>query len=239
MSLRKAFSTALFVVCLGSAHSVLAAPLLVNGDFEAGLAGWTVFDQPGGSGSWFSDDANGTTPLSGQATVGPSGGALYAVSDQGGPGAHALLQSFIIPIGTSSATLSFDMFVNDWSNLGPIVNAAGLDYTAAPNQHARVDILAAAAGALDTGAGVVANLYLGVDPGADPNAYTAYVFDLLALGLLPGTTYQLRFAEVDNQLFLNMGVDSVSIEALPEPATLLLIGAGMAGVIARRRRVGR
>jgi hypothetical protein len=229
--------TILASVLLLVAGTASATLLLTNGDFETGTpAGWTVTDLAGGSGSFFvSSDL--TTPLSGFPTVGPAGGLFYAVSDQTGPGTHALSQSFTVAAG-SKVILAFDMFVNDWSDVGPIVDPCGLNHTCVPNQHARVDILAAGAGAFDTGAGVLANFYLGVDAGTDPNPYTHYSFDISSL-VGVGGTFVLRFAEVDNQLFLNQGVDNVSIEAtapVPEPATAGLLGAGLLGLAAARRR---
>ncbi len=226
---------------LGAAGAAQASPieLIVNGDFETGdFTGWTVIDQAGGSGGFLIDDADGFTPASGLATVGAATGGFYAVSDQFGPGAHALVQSFTVPVGVTSVSLSFDMFVNDQNGSGSLVHPAGLDFTASPNQHARVDILSASAGALSTAVGnVITNLYLGVD-GPAPNPYTSYSFDLTAL-LAPGTSYQLRFAEVDNQYFFNQGVDNVSILAdaaqVPTPATLALFGLGLTALSRRRR----
>ncbi|MDX2179324.1 MAG: PEP-CTERM sorting domain-containing protein [Bryobacteraceae bacterium] len=217
-------------------RSATGAELLVNGDFEAGLAGWTVTDLLGGSGSWFSSAA-APTPLSGFATVGPSAGLLYAVTDQTGPGTHSLTQSFLVPAGSTAVVLSFDMFVNDQSGEGPIIDPAGLDHAAGfPNQHARVDLLTGVAGAFDTGGGVVANFYLGVDAGANPHLYTAYVFDISAL-VVPGGTYQIRFAEVDTQFFFHQGVDNVSVVAsgIPEPSTGVLFLSGLAGAVAVAR----
>jgi cysteine-rich repeat protein len=102
------------------------------------------------------------------------------------------------------------MFVNDWSDVGP--SDQGLDYTLFPNQHARVDIMSAAAGPFDTGAGVLANVYLGVDGGPDPHAYTPYVIDITA-AVAGGGTFVVRFAEAQNQFYQNLGVDNVSIDA--------------------------
>lgn len=215
-----------------------AVELITNGGFETGFTGWSLFDQAGGDGGFFLGSTT-FTPLSGSPTVGPAGGNFYAVSDQNGPGAHVLLQSFTINSG-STAILSFSMFVNDQSGVGPIVNPAGLDYTADPNQHARVDILRAGADPFSTNpADVLANFYLNVDPFNNPNPYTDYSFDLTSL-FGAGGTFLLRFAEVDNQLFLNLGVDNVSIESNPagvpeSGSTVLLLGASLLGIVGIRR----
>ena len=234
-----------FVVTLGlalfagSANAALIE-LITNGGFETGdFTGWTVTDQSGGIGSWFIDNADGTTPFSGSATVGPAGGSFYAVTDQSGPGTHVLEQSFTVPVGSTSLMLSFDMFMNDWNSVDPIVNPAGLDYTSYPNQHARVDIMTALASAFSiSAADVVANLVApGGDAGTDPNPYTSYLFDITGF-VTAGSTSKLRFAEVDNQFFFNQGVDNVSLVAdVPEPATLALFGLGLAGLgFARKKR---
>jgi hypothetical protein len=205
--------TALVFLCsvAVSASGPALTELITNGDFETGdFQGWNVDNQAGGSGTFLV--ASGTiTPISGFETAGPAGGTFYGLSDQTGPGAHALSQMFTVPSAADSVLLSFDMFVNDQSEAGPIVNPAGLDYTAIPNQHARVDILSADAPAFDTGAGVLRNFYLSVDPGPNPHAYTHYEFDITDL-VGAGGTFRLRFAEVDNQLYLHVGVDNVSVQ---------------------------
>jgi hypothetical protein len=205
----------LVIVVMLAASPAGAQELLTNGDFEAGaFTGWTVFDQVGGAGSFYIAAPGANTPISGFPTIGgPANGAFYAVSDTSDPGAHALIQTFTVPVGVGSVTLTFDMFVNDQSGTGPVVDPAGLDFTATPNQHARVDILTAAATPLDTGAGVVANLYIDVDPGPTPNVFSSYVFDITPY-VGAGGTFQLRFAQVDNQGQLNQGVDNVSVAAL-------------------------
>ncbi len=225
------------VLALATTGTVSAVELITNGGFETGdFTGWTITDQPGSAGTFFIDDADGLTPLSGFPTVGPAAGAFYAVNDQSSPTANALVQGFTVPLGATSMLLAFDMFVNDFSGVGPVVDPAGLDYTAGPNQHARVDILTATAGALSTaGADVVANLFLGVDTGAPPNPFTAYAFDLTGL-LTAGTSYQLRFGEVNNLFLLNQGVDNVSLQVqVPAPATLMLVALGLTGLAWRRR----
>jgi hypothetical protein len=140
-----------------------------------------------------------------------------------------LLQSFTVAGG--SQTLSFDMFVNDQA--GIVVGCGGLDYTVIPTECGRVDILTGGANPFDTGAGVVLNLYAGADAGPNPNPYTHYSFSLS----LPAGSYQLRFAETDNQLYFNMGVDNVVLtSSVPEPSSLLLLGSGVAGLAGLLKR---
>ena len=233
----------LLVLCAVGVFSNAQANLITNGDFSAGLTGWTVTTQAGSSDtSWFADTVGTSTPLSEFSTSAAGGGAGgYAVTDQFGPGATALTQSFTVAPG-STVTVMFDMFVNDWSRAGPIANAAGLDYTSggtlAPNQHARVDILTAGAGALSTlSDDIVATLLAPFNDlfSSNPNPFTAYSFDISSF-VSGGGTFQIRFAEVDNQLFFNAGVDNVTVNVVPEPATLALLGLGLAGIGFSRRK---
>src|SRR5437660_557862 len=143
-ALRVLFVLMLCLPILASAQNVIT-----NGGFEAGLAGWTVNNS--GSGGVFATGPGGT-PFSGHPSVGPASGLLYAVTDQGGPGVHAFSQDFTTGAG-STATLSFDMFVNDWDG-GPFC-AAGLNSGPGTVECGRVDILSAGSGAFDTGAGVL------------------------------------------------------------------------------------
>jgi hypothetical protein len=224
-----------------SARSASAVQLITNGDFETGdFTGWNVTDLAGSSGSFYIDDNNGGTPISGNSTVGAAGGNFYAVSDQGGPGTHVLWQNFTVLPQISSAILSFDMFVNDWSNSGGIINPVGLNHTSGANQHARVDILAAGSSPFDTGAGVLGSFYLGVDSGTNPHPYKSYSFDVTSL-VQGGGNFILRFGEADNQMFLNQGIDNVSLQAqpVPEPTTMLgtlAFSALGGGALLKRKR---
>jgi hypothetical protein len=245
------------ITCLALAaprSASAAIELIANGDFSSALAGWTVFDQPGGDGTWFDSVVGSATPISGFPTsalgVGgatPLGG--YAVTDQGGPGAHALEQSFLVPGVASSVILTFDLFANDQSGAGPIVDPAGLDFTAMANQHARVDLLSAGSSPLDTTLGVLLNVFTGNDPaGGNPNPFTRYAVDITSI-VGAGGLFDLRFAEVDNQLFFHLGVDNVSVlytprdggtGDVPEPMTLAVwstlatLGAAVAWRKSRR-----
>src|SRR2546423_6351280 len=235
-----------------------AQELIVNGGLESGdFTGWTRVDRPLGApydpsvpaaGAFVIDDADGQTPLSDLSALGPAAGAFYALSDMTAQGTHTLLQSFTVPLGAQSVNLSFDMVVYDWFGGGAFVSPAGLDHTTPDaNQHARVDLLDSGASAFDTGAGVVANFYLGVDPEAAAGQapiYRHYAFDLTPLAL-PGGTYQLRLGVVDNLFVLNQGVDNVSLvsraapAAVPEPSARVLVVLGMVALAFVRPRRGR
>ena len=162
------------------------------------------------------------------------------MTSQTGPGAHALLQTFTVAAGTTSLTLSFQQFVQ--TGVALTIGPPNFDFTGAPNQHARVDILTSTASAFSTAAAdVVQNFCLNID-GPVVSPYIAYSF---GISTLAAGTYQLRFAQVDNQGFFNQGVDNVSIEAVagavPEPASwaMMIVGFGIVGASARRRIVSR
>jgi len=226
----------LLLVVIGNPRILRAdgTQLITNGSFGTGdLTGWTETDETGGSGSWFV--LSGTTePVSGLTTVGPDGTTNYASSDQTGPGAHALIQSFTVPLGTTSVDLSWDMFINDLDG----TFCTGLDYTVPEVECGTVAILAAGSNPLTTTTGVVDSIFTGTAGAtAGPNGWVGY--NAVITNLTPGTTYELQFAEADNQSFFDMGIDNVSLVAtgnVPEPATsgLMLLGVGLLLVMQKR-----
>src|SRR5205085_5142899 len=82
-----------------------------------------------------------------------------AMTDQGGPGSHALTQSFTIPVDPiASATISFQLFINNQASV--FFSPNSLDFNVTPNQQIRVDILTATADVFSVTPGVVLlNLY--------------------------------------------------------------------------------
>jgi hypothetical protein len=224
--------------------------LITNGSFEAGggsFAGWTVTNQAGGSGDWFVQSGT-TSPLSGFPVPAPPEGTHAAMTDQPGPGSHVLIQDFVVPTDVASATLSFDKFVGNRD--GPFATPNSLDFTVIPNQQARVDILTATANPFSVAPGdVLLNVFQTHtgDPTVD-SGYSVVSTDLTSfLQSHAGQTLALRFAEVDNQLFFQFGVDSVSLDvttvtAVPEldpssmAGALALASGGLAVLTGRRRK---
>jgi len=221
-------------IALAAATPAAAANLLVNGDFETGTyAGWTTNVEGGSSGNLQIEAYDGVAPISGLAYAPNAlGGDYFSITDQTGPGAYSLTQSFTLATSTK-VIISFDMFANNWA--GANINNGRL-YTAGSNQNAVVDILTGTAGAFTSNAlDIVATLY---GPGSDAifgtNPWTSYSTTLM----LGAGTYQIRFAQADNQSYFQQGVDNVSV-AVPEPASwaMLIAGFGLVGAAARRSRV--
>jgi hypothetical protein len=222
-----------------------AGNLILNPGFEVNggagstsIANWTIVNQPGSivPGSWFAQ-AGTVSPANAFAVPPPPGGLFTAMTDQNGGGSHALLQTFTVP-GPGAVTLSFQYF--RFNQAGAYFTPNSLDFNVNPNQQARVDILTAGAGAFDLGAAVLLNA-LRTNPG-DPLHDTAYQNFLLDITPIVGAggTFQLRFTEVDNQLFFDFGVDNVSVDftaaGIPEPSTWLLLSGGLVSLGFLRRR---
>jgi hypothetical protein len=217
----------------GAAVELAHGNILVNGDFETGLTGWTALDQTGSDGT-FGLQSGTTSPLSASAVPPPPEGLFAAMSDAQGPGSHVLYQDFIVPSAVPIAALSFQLLVNNQGD--DFHTPAHLDFaTVDLNQQARVDILLASADPFSVAPGdVLAALYQ-TQPG-DPlvAGYSEHSFDLTALvNSNLNVPLRLRFAETDNVFFFQLGVDDVRLQTeaqpVPEPASWwLTITAGAA-----------
>ena len=200
----------------GSALTSQDITPLPNGGFEDNppFTAWTVVDQAGGSGSWFVQ--SGTTSPSGclagcnpVPVPAPSEGAQAAMSAQDGPGSHLLYQDFVVP-NASVVLLNFDLYLLNRAATEGWVTIPTLDYAGASNQQVRVDIMDPLAPVDDVGAGVLLNVYQ-TNPG-DPLDSAVYIPISVDISAFAGQSVRLRFAEVDNLLWLNAGVDNVFVE---------------------------
>ena len=232
---------AVALVC--SAATVQAAPVIVNGGFEAAFAGWTRTDQAGSDGSFFVQ-SGATSPLNGDPVPAPPQGSNAAMSDGFGPGSHALYQDFAAVIG--QATLRFDLFIGNRADRFAMPDSLRFDLTGAQtaNQQARVDILSAGSDPFSVAAADILLTLYNTNLG-DPlvSGYTTISTDITALlAAHAGQTLRLRFAEVDNLAQFQMGVDNVGFAAptgVPEPGSLALVGAALAAWLGvGRRRAG-
>jgi hypothetical protein len=224
-------------LCLLIGRQADAAPLIVNGGFEAGLSGWTIANSLGSDGSFFLQSGT-TSPVNGMTVPAPPGGTNAAMTDAQGPGGHVLYQDFVA--AAQSSVLSFDLFVGNRADR--FVAPSTLDWTTpALNQQARVDILRGGTDPFSVSASDVLGTFFQTLPG-DPlvSGYNSFSFDVSALlAANAGQTLRLRFAEVDNVDIFQLGVDNVSLQeapAIPEPASLLLCATGLIGLAIRRGR---
>ena len=244
---------ALLPACALAALTLLIAPaahaqqLIQNGGFETNggantstLTNWTVVNQANGSGSWYVQTGTGSPgPTSNQNTsvAAPPQGAFAAMTNQAGPGAHVLYQNFVVPVGLTTATLSFDRYIQ---NSVSFVTANTLDFTGSANQQARVDIMTSAAGNFSVAAGDVLLNVFQTNPGDPPTSgYTFQSSDLTTLlKAHQGETLRLRFAETDNSGFIQFGVDAVSLNTtVPEPsAVAFLVTSVLTGAAFLQRR---
>src|SRR5687768_9055602 len=189
--------------------------LVVNGSFETNdgvgtkvFAGWSSVSAAGGDQTGFRVQTGTVSPPVEFPAPAPPAGNFTAMSAQAGPGAHVLSQAITIP-ANSSAQLSFKLFVGN--RAGANFSPPTLSHSGDANQQFRMDIMSPTAPVDDVGTGVLLNVYQ-TQPG-DPLVFGAYITVTADLSAFSGQTVVLRFAETDNQLWYNAGIDDVSVIA--------------------------
>jgi len=219
------------------ATQLQAQQILTNGDFEPGFAGWTRVDQVGSDGTWALQTGT-VSPVNGFVVPAPPGPTHAAMTDSQAGGSHVLYQDFTVPLTLSVANLQFDLYINNHANA--FFSPATLDFSLPTlNQQFRVDIITTSADPFSVSvADVLMNIYR-TQPG-DPlvSGYATISVDLTTfLSSHLGETLRLRFAEVDNVNFMNVGLDRVSL-TVPEPSTTaaLLTGLVFLGALYAKRR---
>jgi photosystem II stability/assembly factor-like uncharacterized protein len=137
-------------------------------------------------------------------------------------GMHILYQDITIPASSTRVTLSFSLYIKNTDPLNKVgytdpSQTPALDYfpntvPRRPNQQVRVDLMDPLANITDVGAGVFRNLFQTTPsmPRDFGTAYQSFTFDVTAFA---GKTLRLRFASVNNQGKLIVGVDNVQVQA--------------------------
>jgi len=200
------------LVAVGAALLVFASagsagsPKIHNGNFETGdPSGWTM-DCSSCAGGWFVSDKK-QTPINHLSWYGPMEKEYEAVSDNGAADTMVLYQR--VSLGSKKSKVNFDL---EWNNRADLwCNPGDLDYLddcglgLGDNQQIRVFLQES-----------------GDDPFTDPAAVVLFQtknstplkqkkkkFSIPVT--VPNGDYQLVFAAVGGEFFLNVGVDEVSI----------------------------
>jgi hypothetical protein len=238
------FNTKLMTSCAVAALGIasMARADLINGNFEAGLTGWTVANQTGSDGTFFSQTGT-ASPVNAFTVPAPPEGVKAAMTDAQAGGSHIIYQDFTVPTGVTLGSLAFSLYLNNQATA--YSTPANLDWAATNqngnlilNQQARVDIITTTADPFSVaGADVLQNVFQTTVQTPLVTGYNNLATDITALlQAHQGQTLRLRFAETDNVNFFNFGVDNVALTVVPEPGTCLMLLGSLMCVMHRRRK---
>jgi hypothetical protein len=189
-----------------SPNTAAVSGLIKNGDFEIeALTGWTIENT--GSGTFSLNDGS-FIPSGPDVAMPPFAGDFSVLSNQTGPGVHAIHQDITIPVRNDLRL--------QWTD--QIRNHATL--FADPEQEFRVEIR-------DTANQVLAVLYSTTPGDQLIQPWTTRTADLSQFA---GQTVRIAFVEQDNRGYFNVHLDDVQITSLSSPSTVTVILA--AGQIA-------
>lgn len=190
------------------------ASLIQNGDFENGLNDWGTTNLIGGGVSVIADPDN-------------SGNHIARLDDPSDFGTELLWQSFYVPVGVDSITVSFDYkFVEDdtsrlftdaaWAKLLKLDEHTILDVDVLFHTYKDTNGWVSFSGTVDT-----SSIY-----DHNPNA-------TIKFGI-----WESMSTRTDSALFLdNISIaDTFPSVSVPEPSTLMLLGLGLVGFGLSRKR---
>lgn len=219
------------VTGIGLISGVANANLLTNGDFETGdLTGWEQSCLPGGVEV---------------IDVGGAYGHVAHLDDPTSFGYEAMWQDFYVPEGVTELNISFDYlftgtdtswlyddgaeatfsFLTDMREESAFIPFIGV--VTWTHEHWE-DIQLGQISSSSSGYGTIAHFNISIDVSDifdyNPNASIQFnLYEMAAFFCVDNT---------DSELF----IDNVTVAPVPEPGTILLLGAGLAGIAGIKRR---
>lgn len=200
----------LLLLCASLAMFAIAAPsapaaTVVNGNFENGLDGWTVTDEPGSSGSWLT--YVGTTPPNSPNTA-PASIGTSAIADMTGETSTAITQDIFLPAGESHF-LDLRFWYQNYASWF-IPSPLSFSTADAPNQNFVIDVIKPTADPFTANPADILSKVTITD-GSQPTSSNGWIGGGAELSAFAGQTVRLRAVDVNTENFLLAGLDEVKI----------------------------